>query len=193
MSMTSPTQKVAWCRICKEMKPIDCFFKSQYLMEGRSVRCKKCDMEALKKYRAKSDKWKETAKWRRLQRLYGITKEDYLYFLEKQKGRCAICKRIDSGHSGTSEDMFHVDHCHKTGRVRGLLCYNYNIGIGYLRDDPSIMISAANYIREHNDNTNTTNIKVTKERRMDLSSSRKMDRASKKKNRPIRGDRHIGN
>lgn len=75
---------------------------------------------------------------RRRQERYGLSIEEYAALGERQGGRCAICEaRIDN---------LHVDHCHSTGRVRGLLCGPCNRGIGMLRDDPAILRRAIDYL-----------------------------------------------
>lgn len=74
-------------------------------------------------------------------KLYGLTLEQYKYLLEAQGGRCAICGTTDN--SGVA---LGVDHDHKTGAVRGLLCDPCNVGIGGLRDDPALLASAIAYV-----------------------------------------------
>ncbi len=76
---------------------------------------------------------------------YGLTVENYNELLEKQNMCCAICKRDTP--TGKWK-RFCVDHCHKTGKVRGLLCNECNRGMGLLKDDPSLLIKAANYLKE---------------------------------------------
>ena len=77
----------------------------------------------------------------RLKRTYGISGEDYDKMFEQQNGRCAICE--------THYPVLCVDHCHKTGKVRKLLCRNCNTGIGQLKDNPNLLIKAAAYINKH--------------------------------------------
>jgi hypothetical protein len=78
-------------------------------------------------------------------RRYGITQEQFDAMLERQGNRCAIC-RTDTP-CPTSGKAWHIDHCHETGRVRGLLCNSCNRGIGQLGDDPDRLESAARYLR----------------------------------------------
>jgi hypothetical protein len=68
---------------------------------------------------------------------YGIEFADYERMLDEQDGHCAICP--------STEDL-HVDHCHSTGVVRGLLCGPCNRGIGLLRDDTERLLAAARYL-----------------------------------------------
>lgn len=76
-------------------------------------------------------------------RKYGLTMADFDALLASQGGVCAICKGSRSG-PGV---RFHVDHCHKSSKVRGLLCSRCNTAIGLLQDDPLIAESAAAYLR----------------------------------------------
>ena len=77
-------------------------------------------------------------------RQYGITPTDYDRLLDKQGGGCAICG-VEFGHAGSPR--LAVDHCHQTGRVRGLLCSNCNQGLGKFGDDPSRLDRAGVYLR----------------------------------------------
>ena len=76
-----------------------------------------------------------------LLRKYGITLEEYNGLLEKQKGKCAICKTI------TSKRRLDVDHCHETGKIRGLLCLNCNAALGNFKDDPILLRTAIEYLK----------------------------------------------
>jgi len=78
------------------------------------------------------------------QNSYGITLDDYNKIFANQDGRCAICNI----HEQESGKILCVDHCHDTGKVRGLLCGKCNAGIGLLGDNPENLINAANYLRE---------------------------------------------
>jgi hypothetical protein len=75
---------------------------------------------------------------------YGITCADYERMLQAQFGGCAICGR---GQSRSSDDNLYIDHCHKTGRVRGLLCTACNAGLGQFQDDPKLLRRAARYLK----------------------------------------------
>lgn len=75
--------------------------------------------------------------------LYGLTQEQFEAMLEAQGGRCAIC-RTDT--PGGRDNRWHVDHCHATGKVRGLLCNGCNIGLGHFKDDPERLLAAVAYL-----------------------------------------------
>lgn len=68
---------------------------------------------------------------------------------EEQGGECAIC---DAEIPAVSEDRYLsacVDHDHKTGKVRGLLCWDCNVGLGKFLDNPDLLVSAAEYLRKN--------------------------------------------
>lgn len=75
----------------------------------------------------------------RIARRYGLTLEQYQEMLEAAQGVCPICKQ---------ERKLVVDHDHKTGRVRGLLCQRCNLGIGLLGDDSQTLSNASDYLAE---------------------------------------------
>ena len=76
-------------------------------------------------------------------KVYGLSGEEYKILLNKQNGVCAICKTACS-----SGRRLAVDHCHVTGRVRGLLCANCNTALGKFKDSPSLMVDAIRYIEK---------------------------------------------
>ena len=83
-----------------------------------------------------------------LKKKYGLTLAEYDELLTSQGGKCAVCGADNSGCSnkdGTYQPMY-VDHDHKTGKVRGLLCSRCNTALGYVHDDPGILIKLAAYL-----------------------------------------------
>ncbi|GHE43432.1 endonuclease VII domain-containing protein [Streptomyces capitiformicae] len=108
------------CRGCGEVKPHSEWHRKG---DGLSSRCKAC-RAAL-------------APAQHLWRKYGLTEVERDELIASQGGVCCIC---------LSAPATHVDHCHKTGRVRGVLCFNCNSGLGLLRDDPAAMNRAADYL-----------------------------------------------
>lgn len=76
-------------------------------------------------------------------RKYGITHDDYLALKAEQGNRCAVCQRPPLGNG-----RLVIDHNHATGQVRGLLCGNCNTALGMLGDDPDVLRSASQYLRD---------------------------------------------
>ena len=99
--------------------------------------CKHCVSERIKKH-SSPEKQRDYD----LKRFYGITQREYEIILEKQDGKCAICL-VSSDDYGK---RFHVDHCHTTNKVRGLLCSSCNTGVGMFKDNSDILTKAAQYV-----------------------------------------------
>lgn len=80
---------------------------------------------------------------RRLREKYGLTIADFYELRSKQEFRCACCN------DWLSDELrhIHIDHCHKTGAVRGLLCGDCNIGIGRFRDSTERLEAAIKYLK----------------------------------------------
>jgi hypothetical protein len=74
---------------------------------------------------------------------YGITSEQYDALMSAQSAKCGICDRTFG--NGKS-DKAHVDHCHTTGKIRGLLCGNCNLGIGNFQDRVDLLLRASEYL-----------------------------------------------
>lgn len=85
------------------------------------------------------------AKKSRLKKVYGLTLEAWEQLFDLQDRRCAICRTTSPSGKGS----WHVDHCHDTDKVRGILCHNCNVGIGNLRDDILILEQAIRYLKEN--------------------------------------------
>lgn len=79
-------------------------------------------------------------------RTYGITNDDYDHMLERQSGVCAVCGDPPFRLTPKSQPRLHVDHCHATGNVRGLLCSRCNHALGHAKDDPERLRNLAVYV-----------------------------------------------
>lgn len=77
-------------------------------------------------------------------RRYGLTTEEFAARKAMQGGKCAICQGPPSGRGVD----FHVDHCHETHKVRGLLCHHCNIGLGNFKDRVDLLQAAQKYLNE---------------------------------------------
>lgn len=82
----------------------------------------------------------------RLSKQYGISEERYNQLLEEQDYKCSICsKEFDTG---VAQYRPYVDHCHKTGIVRGILCRDCNFALGLLKDSPEVLAKARLYLEK---------------------------------------------
>ncbi len=150
---------VKQCRRCLEEKPQSEFCRNTKAKDGLHSWCKPCqnerrrerhaeDPELVERYR---ESIRRTARKRQengkryeyeLRKNYGMSLADYQSLLKKQSGRCALCFTDTPGQWGT----FHVDHCHETRKIRGLLCHACNTGLGLLKHDPDVLSRATQYL-----------------------------------------------
>lgn len=88
----------------------------------------------------KDKELKYSTNYNRLKKI-GLNEIDYQCLLEKQKAVCAICYQ-------KCTRALAADHCHNTGRVRGLLCNNCNRGLGHFKDNPELLYNAIEYLKQ---------------------------------------------
>lgn len=134
------------CKICKEEKPAEDFPAGKGYKNGLRPYCKPCRKEyELKNYHKNKHKRPYDYlydKDKKLKKAFGISYGEYQKMLEVQSNACAICKTTNTG----KRRAFAVDHCHTTGKIRGLLCSNCNTGIGNLRDSVELLKQAIHYL-----------------------------------------------
>lgn len=103
--------------------------------------------DKIKQYRQKITK--ESRRKHVVKMCYNLSWEDYLEFYTKAKGSCSICFKPLSLSFSEDIETAHIDHCHKTGSIRGILCRSCNRGIGYLNDSPERLRKAADYLERN--------------------------------------------
>ena len=133
------------CTKCKEEKELDKhnFYVRTGSSDGFFNICKVCYIKKSKE----RDRSVYDRKYRYKYK-YGITQEIYEEMYEAQNGCCAIC--------GNWNISLSVDHCHKEGQVRGLLCQPCNMGLGFLRDSIPNLLNAVQYLSSGTVLTNST-------------------------------------
>ena len=131
------------CTKCKAIKQLNEFNKSRKNKDGLNNWCRTCNNAYSREWAQKNKERhrKNYQNWRKnnterandLDRLrsYGLPKGRYKKILALQKGCCAICKI----NTPAPKKTFCVDHCHKTGKVRGLLCHRCNTMLGHAKDN----------------------------------------------------------
>lgn len=142
---TSPSNQSKICSKCGMEKSLDLFQRAPGTLDGRKASCASCCSAAARAFRRNPKNQAKLQAWREVSRLlhdpdrdrerkwlkrYGISREDYELFLQKQGGGCAICSR-----KPPEGRHLHVDHNHKTGKVRGLLCFSCNSALGKFGDE----------------------------------------------------------
>jgi hypothetical protein len=103
--------------------------------------CRECHKEACNK-RWHARDWLD--RWASRNYKYGVTKDYLIDLYQKQDGKCAIC-----GEEPRTQRGLHVDHCHGSGKVRGLLCHGCNTALGSFKDDENRLTKAIEYIRSN--------------------------------------------
>jgi hypothetical protein len=160
------------CRICGETKPLDDFYKARGTRDGRRGEYKKCNLgRKHANYLANREREIERVlAWRRdnrerynatqrayatsgrkaianrkshLKRKYGLTPEQYDAMLAAQGGVCFICRERPG------DLPLHVDHDHRSGEVRKLLCVRCNNALGLFAESPELFTAAAEYLERH--------------------------------------------
>jgi hypothetical protein len=148
------TPEFITCKKCDETKEGELFKKACNSITGRLPICKRCDSQqkslryhTVEKHKKKVLKYGAARK--RLDR-YGVTQETFEAIFCAQNGSCAICNvKLDS-----SEKKFRpfMDHCHSTGKIRGILCSCCNAGIGMLRDSEDLLLNSIKYLSKYKAN-----------------------------------------
>lgn len=134
--------QIKHCGCCNQDLPLDSFAKNSAKKDGLQERCTPC--RAKHHQATKHNRPKQTREQKRkyLITSYGLTEDEFATMLEKQNNSCAICGTKDWGKPSPS-----IDHCHITGKVRGLLCNNCNRGLGLLKDSTEVIKNAIKYLR----------------------------------------------
>lgn len=140
------------CTQCKQEKMLSEFYGEKRALNKLTSACKICtrhrNLQWLNKNKTKRNEYlkryrkmrPDLEKNRQLKHRFGITLEDYHGLKNQQDNKCAICK--------TSFDNVtaNVDHCHTTGKVRGLLCSKCNHGLGLFKDSVDNLNEAINFL-----------------------------------------------
>lgn len=150
--MNNPTMKT--CNVCGQIKPLLDYYPTRFKSKEfpdkiyYHGKCKSCFIKAKQK-----DYTPEKGRDKNLRYNYGITLEQYNILLEEQNGKCATCETTEPGGRksgrGGGTNVFVVDHCHKTGAVRGLLCHSCNRAMGLLGDNINVIESMIEYLQGH--------------------------------------------
>ena len=147
------------CSRCGEIKKLTEFYTVRRC--GSPSWCKKCKLDQNKKYAknpevaARKKAWRkkynistaDLRKFSRMKRIYGITFEEYMEMMNSQNGKCVICKdKLIMERRG-----IHIDHCHNTDKVRGLLCNNCNAGLGFFKENKESLRNAIQYLEKNSE------------------------------------------
>lgn len=134
------------CKHCNYTKPLTEFVKSTYVKSGYRAMCKSCfnayyAKRRIEKYDLVRQYEKKFHTERRIRSLYKTTPEYIENLKQAQQNLCAICEQ---------QVKLVIDHCHKTNRVRGLLCAKCNSGLGLFQDSFKNLKKAQEYLLKFN-------------------------------------------
>ena len=138
------------CNRCGFFKTWHHFAVNSKGLNGHKSICKECSNKSqreLTKRRREEDpeKWSRYRREKGLKSKYGLSLEDFDRLLKEQDYQCKICGKQDNAIG----DHMYVDHCHATGKVRGLLCSHCNSGLGMFNDCTYLLSKAIKYIEEN--------------------------------------------
>ena len=135
------------CTKCRHTKSIEMFSMQRGYADGRRSQCKPCrrDIEAERRLRPGYRRTNTTVvdRARRIAKSYGVSLDEYKQLLLAQGECCALCERG----AGWKYGVLVIDHCHATGRIRGLLCNSCNTALGKLGDTEEAITKALVYVK----------------------------------------------
>jgi recombinational DNA repair protein (RecF pathway) len=144
-TLFGPTPITKRCCYCKKQVPITefhCWSRGRF---GKANACKPCTLAYQREYN------KDPKNTRRNTLLKNrISQDDYDEMVRQQGGGCAICGRTSQSKRNSRQKQMSlcIDHCHKTGVIRGVLCDKCNIGLGAFKDNPALLHRAAEYLEK---------------------------------------------
>jgi len=154
------------CSLCKN--PNSLFNRSKKSKDGFASICKNCSNIRSSNWRKQNvEKWKiynktikEQKREQNYRSKYGISIDVYESMLKSQNGACMICLKPEP-----KEKKLDVDHCHKTGKIRALLCSRCNKAIGLLEDNRYMALNVVYYLDKFNEeqlvsSSNTTFVEI---------------------------------
>jgi hypothetical protein len=140
--------------------------KLEYRSKNREKNIKyQKEYRSLRKNKDKHNEWRRNKKkenpflWNfkrfkaSIKTKFNLSVVDFVNFVKLQKGKCAICGKFFYERNKAMEryNKPNIDHCHKTNKVRGLLCHHCNTGLGQFKDNTIFLKSAINYLEKNND------------------------------------------
>lgn len=142
-------EHVKTCRKCREAKPLSEFYKSPSTKDGLYGSCKDCHKAVMRKrYESKHEQERGRSAANRWAASHGLKPSEVKELYQRaSSGACDICGRRDHAQTFKGNNrVLALDHDHRTGELRGFLCFACNTAIGKLQDDPALLRKAAEYL-----------------------------------------------
>lgn len=139
------------CSACKLSKPLGEFSRSAAYKDGYRGQCKSCRSEYSKRYNLTAPKRTrapiplERLRLHKAKTKYGLSPDQFRALFDSHGGKCHICGTTKPG---GRFDTFHIDHCHATGEVRGLLCATCNNILGKVGDSIERLTQCIAYLKD---------------------------------------------
>lgn len=127
------------CNGCKRVKALEEFHFHPLGIKGRATRCKLCNADAQREHRRLKG-YGAQIKYK-----YGITLENLELLKQRQNNKCATCgNEFDSLPRRLSKPV--IDHCHTSGKIRGILCHPCNVALGMVKDNKTTLHKMLDYL-----------------------------------------------
>lgn len=130
------------CTLCGIYQPNVCF---SFRLGKRNTRCKTC--LSLKHKQWREEKGIEYSRDKKYKQAYGLSLDNVRTMFIAQSGKCKLCQIDMELEEGLKANMAVVDHCHTTGKVRGLLCNQCNQALGLFKDNQQALLRAVEYLK----------------------------------------------
>jgi len=133
------------CSRCNQEKELSFFNKDKQRKDGHSHRCSACHSEVVKESKLRNpERTKKVAYKAHIKHMYGVDIKWVEQRLKEHNYKCKICSTDMQLHTNTVA----IDHCHKTGKVRDIVCKKCNSAMGQFNDDPELIAKAIDYLKE---------------------------------------------
>lgn len=145
------------CGVCGELKYDT--GKKLVCRSCRNKRAKEWQINNRQRVNEKNRRWKKNNldkvlldnRFRKVKSIYGLDKNQYLAFLDEHNHCCAICGEKEKIRLKGTIWNLSIDHCHKTGKIRGLLCAQCNVGLAKFRENTKYFQNAIEYLKKQNE------------------------------------------
>lgn len=148
--------KTKVCTICHKSRRLSNYSNHKGTFDKLNYVCKPCVNKKSKIWRKKNAqrvkennrKFRNNIRESELKKKYNLTLQSRQVLLESQNNKCAICS-CDINFYTMGKGQFAVDHCHRTNKVRGILCRRCNVCIGMFNDEADTIMKASEYLKRH--------------------------------------------